>query len=409
MPHPAADACGRRPLLATLLIALLLSSFSPAWAETEAALEAPPPLTLDGEVMVPDLGLSPGDATAPATDAMQASAAEATLPAPPVSDAGEAMPDAPAVEVPSVVHAPPEPLEPPPLDTLTIMLDWYPSLHQAALLLAAGNGLPRREGLSLEIERPADPAAPLRLLGAGLVDLALTHQPQLHLQVARGKPLVRVATLVDTPLAGLVMRESRAGQGPESLAGRRLGVATEAARDLLLPALLLPHGIGVDEVALAETGFTLATALSEQDLDGVITPVRLALPRQLADRGVATRLFRLEEHGVPVHDGLILVANRDRLARLRGPLDELVGILRDTTLWMIEEPQAAWDKLVALEPTLDTPANRDAWPAVLMRLSAQPAALDAGRYRRMEALLQEQGMVEAPRPLEQLAVDLGAE
>ena len=64
-------------------------------------------------------------------------------------------------EVPSVVHAPPEPLEPPPLDTLTIMLDWYPSLHQAPLLLAAGNGLPRREGLSLEIRRPADPAAPL--------------------------------------------------------------------------------------------------------------------------------------------------------------------------------------------------------------------------------------------------------
>ena len=406
MPHPAADACGRRTRLAPLLVALLLSSLSPAWAETEAALEAPPPLTLDSEVMVPDLGLSPGDETAPADDATETSAAQATLPASPSPNAEEG---APVAEVPSVVHAPPEPLEPPPLDTLTIMLDWYPSLHQAPLLLAAGNGLPRREGLSLEIQRPADPAAPLRLLGAGLVDLALTHQPQLHLQVARGKPLVRVATLVDTPLAGLVMRESRAGQGPESLAGRRLGVATEAARDLLLPVLLLPHGIAVDEVTLAETGFTLATALSEQDLDGVITPVRLALPRQLADRGVATRLFRLEEHGVPVHDGLILVANRDRLARLRGPLDELVAILRDTTLWMIEEPDAAWDKLVALEPTLDTPANRDIWPAVLMRLSAQPAALDAGRYRRMETLLQEQGMIETPRPLEQLAVDLGAE
>lgn len=409
MPHPAAVACARRPRLASLLITLLLLSPVLAWSEEDAALEAPPPLSLDGEIVVPDLGLTPDEDTPPAADTLEATAAAATRPASPAPGGAEEAPAAPPAEVPRVVHAPPEPLEPPPLDTLSVMLDWYPSLHHAALLLAEGNGLPRREGLSLEIRRPADPAAPLRLLGAGLVDLALTHQPQLHLQVAHGKPLVRVATLVDTPLAGLVMRESRAGQGPESLAGRRLGVASEAARELLLPALVAPHGIAVDEVALTEVGFSLATALSEQALDGVITPLRLTLPRQLADRGVATRLFRLEEHGVPVHDGLILVANRERLARLRGPLDELVAILRDTTLWMIEEPQAAWEALVALEPTLDTPANRDAWPAVLMRLSAQPAALDAGRYRRMEALLQERGVIEAPRPLEQLAVDLGAQ
>ncbi|MFW6345833.1 MAG: ABC transporter substrate-binding protein [Halomonas sp.] len=424
MSHPLADASGRRPRIAALLLALLALSPALAWPEDDAASVSA--ARLDGEVRVPVLTPSPASRDEAGLEAPRALTLDGDVEAPGLfsPDASTTMGEAPAApppesraaaeadadeQVPNVTHAPADPIEPPPLDTLTIMLDWYPSLHQAALLLATGNGLPQREGLSLEIQRPADPGAPLRLLGAGLVDLALTHQPQLHLQVARDKPLVRVATLVDTPLTGLVMRESRADEGPASLAGRRIGVATEAGRDLLLPALIAPHGIGLDEVSLSETGFTLATALSELELDGVITPLRLVLPRQLADRGVATRLFRLEEHGIPVHDGLILVANRDRLAGMREPVLELVEILRDTTLWMIENPEAAWEALVEREPSLDTPSNRKAWPSVLMRLSAQPAALDAGRYREMEALLQAQGVIEAPRPLEQLAVDLGDE
>lgn len=398
MPNPRVPVAWRRSRLALPLLALLVLMPAPAWAEE--SLEAPPaPLTLDGDVMVPDL--------APPTEQASAPPEEAEVDVPPVSD--ESSVDEPDQPVPSVAHAPPEPLAPPPLESLRVMLDWYPSLHHAALILAAGNGLPQREGLELELRTPADPGAPLRLLDANLVDLALTHQLQLHLQVARGKSAVRVATLADTPLAGVVIRESTGVEVPADLAGLTLGHATEEGRELVLPALIAPHGIARDEVTLVETGFPLATALTEQSLDGLVTPLRLTLPRQLADRGVSTRLLNVEEHGIPLHDGLILVANRDRLSRLREPIIELVDILRDTTLWMIEHPEAAWETLVELEPTLDTAANRDAWSATLMRLSAQPAALDSRRYRQVEAYLHENGLIETISPLERLAVDPGAE
>ncbi|WP_051530289.1 ABC transporter substrate-binding protein [Halomonas halodenitrificans] len=396
MPNHRHHSLGKSMCFALGL--LMFQVMLPAMLQAEEGLELPPePLTLDGDVMVPSFDTLPEESSPPspspeaASDSVENTAAE------------------PDPVIPSVIHAPPEPLEPPPLEPLTIMLDWYPSLHHAALLLAAGNGLPRREGLELEIRTPADPGAPLRLLDANLVDLALTRQLQLHLQVDHGKSAVRVATLVDTPLAGLVTRESLGVDGPEDLAGLTLGYATEEARDILLPALIAPHGIAEEEVHLVETGFGLATAMTEQALDGLVIPLRLTLPRQLADRGISSQLLNVEEYDIPIHDGLILVANRDRLPRLREPIIELVDILRDTTLWMIEHPETAWETLIQLEPTLDTSTNRSAWNATLMRLSVQPAALDSRRYRRLEAYLQENGLIESISPLEQLAVDLGAD
>lgn len=400
MPNHRCPALRR--LLYFALGMLMLHAPVSARGQAEEGLALPPePLTLDGEVMVPDLTARP-EPPPPAPETDPETGPE-TAP-----DSDEAPAAEPGPEVPSVIHAPPEPLLPPPLESLTIMLDWYPSPHHAALLLAAGNGLPQREGLKLEIRTPADPGAPLRLLDANLVDLALTHQLQLHLQVDHGKSAIRVATLADTPLAGVLIRESIGVDGPEDLAGLTLGYATEEARDILLPALTAPHGIGEDEVQLVETGFALATAMTEQALDGLVTPLRLSLPRQLADRGVSSHLLNAEAHGIPFHDGLILAANRNRLSRLRGPILELLDILRDTTLWMIEHPETAWETLVELEPTLDTSANRAAWNATLMRLSAQPAALDSRRYRRLEAYLHENGLIESISPLKRLAVDLGA-
>lgn len=380
---------------------LVLQATPSAMLRADVPLELPPePLTLDGDVLVPSLDVSP--AQAPPSPAPE------TAPDSTENGADDTL-DEPDPTVPSVIHVPPEPLSPPPLEPLTIMLDWYPSPHHAALLLAAGSDLPRREGLALEVRTPADPRAPLRLLEANLVDLALTHQLQLHLQVDHGKSAIRVGTLSDTPLAGLVVRDSLGVDGPEDLAGLTLGYATEVARDILLPALIEPQGIAENEVHLVETGFALATVMAEQALDGMVTPLRLTLPRQLADRGISTRLLNAEEYGIPFHDGLILAANRDHLARLREPIMELLDILRDTTLWMIEHPETAWETLVRLEPTLDTPANRAAWNTTLMRLSAQPAALDSRRYRRLEAYLHENGLIESISPLDQLAVDVGAQ
>lgn len=309
---------------------------------------------------------------------------------------------------PRVTLTPPEPIEPPPLRALEIMLDWHPGLQHAAMLIAQHKGLLERQGLQVTLTTPADPNLPTRLLAAGRIDLAVSRQPLLHLQVDRGLPLVRVGTLVDLPLAGLVLRDNGIMESPAHLAGKRIGYSLEESRELLLPALLKPHGIAIEELELVDVNFSAVIRMVDDDLDGVMTPQRLALPRRLGDEGVIVQSFALEEHGIPRHEGLILVANRDRLGAQEETLRRLMDAVADATAWSLEYPEAAWALLAENEPTLDTPANRDAWPAMLMRLSARPAALDQGGYRRFEAFLHERDLLETLTPVEKLAVDLGA-
>jgi putative hydroxymethylpyrimidine transport system substrate-binding protein len=308
---------------------------------------------------------------------------------------------------PSHASAPAEPIEPPPMAVLEIMLDWYPSPRQAALFVARDRGIFARHGLDVRLGTPADPDAPTTLLAAGRVDLALTRQPLLHLQVDAGLPLVRVATLIGIPLAALVVREDPALDSPAQLAGRRIGHADRDSLVVMLDSLLHPHGIKREELEIQDINFGLARAMSEDGLDGVIGAMRHLLPRQLADEGVGTRLFLVEEHGVPLHDGLVLLANRDRLNGKRDAVRALVESLEEATAWILEYPDAAWELLVSGEPGLDTPANLAAWPEILARLSSRPAAVDHGRYARFERFLFEAGLVEEITAVDRLAVDPG--
>ncbi|PWV80614.1 ABC transporter substrate-binding protein [Halomonas sp. A11-A] len=460
MPDPAQPRRLTAVATALTLLMVTLASLAPM---TSVAAEEPPPLvvpdlprgdspprTLETTVLVPEIPAreqaleepseAPSEETAEETtkkttekarEAGSESAVVRPAPPPPAGDAtghtdGEdAIGAAPAPqdssdspeadatsdlvdEGPRVVLTPPEPLEPPPLTSLEIMLDWYPGPQHAALLIAQHKGMLERRGLQVTLTTPADPSLPTRLLAAGRVDLAVSRQPLLHLQVDRGLPLVRVGTLVELPLAGLLLLDDGVMESPAQLAGRRIGYSVEESRELLLPLLLRPHGIVIEELELVDVNFSAVHEMVDQGLDGVMTPQRLGLAQRLGDVGISTRLLQLEEHGIPHHEGLILVANRDRVAGQRESLRRLLEALAEATAWSLERPEAAWALLAEREPAMDTPANRAAWMPMLLRLSARPAAMDRAGYARFEALLHERGLIETLTPPGRLGIDLGA-
>ena len=108
-------------------------------------------------------------------------------------------------------------------DQLSVILDWFVNPNHGPIIIAQENGYFTEQGLQVEIIAPADAADPPKLVAAGKVDLAISYQPQLHLQVHAGLPLVRVGTLVATPLNCLLVLD----QGPVTtiadLKGRKIG------------------------------------------------------------------------------------------------------------------------------------------------------------------------------------------
>ena len=90
-------------------------------------------------------------------------------------------------------------------DKMTVLLDWFVNPDHAPIIVAREKGFFADQGLGVEGIAPADPSDPPKLVAAGKADLAISYQPQIHLQVAAGLPLIRVGTLVSTPLNCLLV------------------------------------------------------------------------------------------------------------------------------------------------------------------------------------------------------------
>jgi putative hydroxymethylpyrimidine transport system substrate-binding protein len=355
-----------------------------AQSEISALVEVPP--VVDGLGFLPQLL---GESTSPG---LQAEAA-----------------DEPSLAVPSVVSQPPDPIILPPVTEIAVTLDWYLNPQHATLIVAREKGMFQRRGLEVTLVTPADPNVPAKLLAAGRTDLVVGRQPQLHLQVDKGVPLVRVATLLAAPVSGLVLR---AGHDNEiALEGMKLGFTDADGRDVMLAsalAELLGTANGLALVELQDVDYAMLEAMRGKSVDGAMVHHRYLLPRQLADEGVLTRVLPVEELGVPVHDGLILMANRERLNGKREEIHRLVSALEEAALWIVNHPVEAWELLEASEPALADSASREAWKEIMPRLALQPAALDQGRYLRLEHFLFEAGIIEAISPMDRLAIDVGA-
>lgn len=407
-----------RVIAASLLMLPLTLQADPAAKDAES-LPAPP-LQLEPRVEVfPALSefetLAPGEPSPvvevpPITEAP--GILERLLPdAPQAKDDPVTPPTATELDVPTVVSEPAEPIVPPPTTRLTVTLDWYLNPQHATLLVAREKGMFTRRGLEVTLAIPADPDVPAKLLAAGRTDLAVGRQPQLHLLVDRGVPLLRVATLISAPVAGLVLRGNPENANLDTeIEGLRIGYTDLAGRDVMLSGMLtelLETANGLELVDLHDVNYSILDAMRTESVDGAMVLHRFLLPRQLSDEGVTTRVLPVEEFGLPLHDGLILMANRDQLNGKRDAVRQLVSALEEAALWIVNHPQEAWALLEASEPALADQANRGSWADILPRLSLQPAAVDQGRYQRLEQFLLEAGIIETDTPLERLAIDLG--
>jgi putative hydroxymethylpyrimidine transport system substrate-binding protein len=289
-------------------------------------------------------------------------------------------------------------------DRLTVMLDWFINPDHAPLYVALERGYFAEQGLDVRFVAPSDPNDPPKLVAAGRADIAVSYQPQLHLQVARGLPLRRIATLVATPLNSLVVLEDGPIQTIADLKGKKVGFSVGGFEDALLGAMLERHGLTLDDIELINVNFSLSPSLISGQVDAVIGAFRNFELNQMDILNRPGRAFFVEEEGVPVYDELILVANANNLDDPRLP--RFLTALEQGVQYLVNHPGESWQLFIKGRNDLDDELNRRAWAATLPRFALRPAALDRGRYARFAEFLKERGMLETVLPTEHYAVEL---
>tara|TARA_B100001123_G_scaffold288187_1_gene321116 strand:- start:1350 stop:2336 length:987 start_codon:yes stop_codon:yes gene_type:complete len=289
-------------------------------------------------------------------------------------------------------------------DNLTLLLDWFVNPDHAPIIIALEKGYFSDSSLDVEIIAPADPNDPPKLVAAGQADLAVSYQPQLHLQVEQGLPLRRIATLVATPLNSLVVLEDGPVKSIADLKGRKIGFSVGGFEDALLNSVLVQHGLSIKDVTLINVNFALSPALLSGQVDAVIGAYRNFELNQLDLLGRPGKAFYLEEEGVPAYDELIIVARATDLEDSRYP--RFIDALERGVQFLINHPEESWQLFVTKYPELDDQLNLRAWYDTIPRFALRPGALDIRRYHRFAAFLESQALIPRVRPVDHYAVQL---
>lgn len=290
-------------------------------------------------------------------------------------------------------------------EKVTLLLDWFVNPDHAALIVAQQKGYFAANGLEVDIIEPADPSMPPKLVAAGQADFAVDYQPQLQMQVAEGLPLVRIGTLVSTPLNTLIVLKNGNIKNLADLKGKKIGYSVSGFEDALLGAMLKSVNLSLKDVELVNVNWSLSPSLISGQVDAVVGGFRNFELNQMKLEKHEGLAFYPEENGVPVYDELILVANKQKLSAQKTA--KFLAALEQATTYLINHPEAAWELFVSYKPKeLDTELNRLAWRDTLPRLALRPRALDNARYETMAKFMQQQGLIKTVPPLADYAVQL---
>jgi len=292
-------------------------------------------------------------------------------------------------------------------DKMTLLLDWFVNPDHAPIIVAREKGFFADQGLQVEVIAPADPSDPPKLIAAGKGDLAISYQPQIHLQVAEGLPLIRVGTLVSTPLNCLLVLKDGPIKKISDLKGKKVGFSVAGVEEALLTAILGKHGLKMSDIELVNVNWSLSPSLMSKQVDAVLGAYRNFELNQMEIEKVPGRCFYVEEEGVPTYDELIYIANTKLMDK--GKIRRFLRATELATQYIVNHPEESWKVFSSTSKELRDQLNEMAWSDTLPRLALRPEALDEGRYARFEKFLSDAKLVRGIRPVSKLAVDLGAQ
>jgi len=289
-------------------------------------------------------------------------------------------------------------------EKVTVVLDWFVNPDHGPLFVAHEKGFFSQRGLDVEFHVPSNPNDPPKFAAAKKADIAVSYQPQHHLHVDQGLPLIRFATLVATPLNTLVVLADSDIKNIADLKGKTVGYSIGGFETVLLKVMLERQGLSLDDIKLVNINFSLSPSLFSGATDAVIGAFRNFELNQMDIEGRPGRAFYVEEHGIPPYDELILVAHRDYVTKPK--LRKFVDAMEAGVQFMVNHPEESWKLFIRGRKDLDNRLNLLAWRDTLPRFALRPGALDRARYKRFAEFLKKQALIKKIPKLETYAVEL---
>lgn len=292
----------------------------------------------------------------------------------------------------------------PPLQSLTVILDWFANPNHAPLFVAQQQGYFKQQGLDVKLIGPANPSDPAKLVAAGKADLAISYQPQLLLDVQQGLPLVRIATLIDKPLGCMAAKANNGINSLKDLKGKTIGYSADGVDIAMLRVMLGANGLTTSDVKLINVNYDLTQALLSGRVDAITSIFRNFELIEMRLAGFHAKVFYNEDNGVPPLDELIIVTNRNELKDSRLP--RFIKALQQGEDYLQQHPQQSWQIFSKNHPELDNELNREAWFMTLPYFAKNPAGFNSKKYNNFAHFMLKENLLTRFIPISDYAVNL---
>jgi putative hydroxymethylpyrimidine transport system substrate-binding protein len=279
-----------------------------------------------------------------------------------------------------------------------LALDFYVNPDHVGIYQALERGYFEQAGLDVRPRVPSDPAAPIKQVAAGQVDLAISYEPEVLLARDEGLEVVAVGALVQEPLTSLISLGDEGIRGVEDLEGKTVATAGIPYQTAFLKAILERAGLTPDDVSQVDVGLNLLPAVLSGRANAMLGGFRNVEGVDLRLRGEDPRVVPVDRLGIPTYDELVLVASEERVADDPEEIRLFIAALERGTRDAVDDPDGATEALLDAEPDLDPKLTSAEVEATLPVLESEPGDpygyMNPEQWQRFAGFMADEGLID---------------
>lgn len=234
------------------------------------------------------------------------------------------------------------------LETIDIMLDWYPNAVHTFLYEAEAKGYFEDAGLKVNILYPSNPTDPLTMAAAGKIDFGFYYQEDTIIAKANENiPIKVVGGIVHEPLETICSLADKNIKTPADLKGKTIGYTGVQFAETTVNEVLESAGLTAGDVEFVNVGFDLMSAMTTGNVDATFGCfINHEIPA-LEEQGFEMNVIRPVDNGVPNYYALMLVTGEEKLAERQDAYTRFLTACQKGFEDMKADPQGALDLLMA--------------------------------------------------------------
>lgn len=198
------------------------------------------------------------------------------------------------------------------LQSVQVVLDWYPNAMHAFLYNAIEKGYYAEEGLDVQLVFPSNENDALSMVAAGKADIGMYYPMYvIEARAEQNIPVRSIGAVCQQQLNVVVSRKDKNIKSPADFVGKNIGYGGSALTEALAKTMMRNVGVDPATVTMTNVGMDLMSAMTTDRVDATIGCMLNHEVPQLIEQGFEVNAFHMYEYGVPSDYELVFVANED--------------------------------------------------------------------------------------------------